>query len=448
MPRTENHADAGQPKKAVLSGPKVRPRDKHSASSFETVTTTTLEQPRTRSFARPAAAIDPLESLRGMGPHTPPMPKRPKGKLLVGFFLWSLVGLAAFATWDAFFRYEAHGVVSGAVITVGAPWDGVVKSLHVREGASFRNGDLLATLDNIELRQALDQLHGQLKLAQAQLDAKIAELRYKTLLDDDRTKEATAELYELWGNVLRERANLLELRSTKARYARIPKDAGVISEQERQRVEIAEAGQTAKVKKMIDAVRQLQERVNEPQDEAQPSDLQPEIVRIDGIQKKIAHLRAQIIQGEVRAGLDGTIIKRLHFTGEHVKESDGLFEVLEEGSKELVLYVRQQSVDRFKLDQQLHLRIDPLGHLVRCRIVRVGSVLVPAPPAIDHYYRKNEQLVPIYLQTEEQGYGAELRLGCEIKLPIERRNQLSKWWQAGIDFVRYGEVPTDFRTAM
>lgn len=447
MPRTETHVDAGQPNEPVWSGPKVRQRDTHAVPSFETVVTATLEKQRSRSFSRPVAT-DPLQALRATGPHAPPLPKRPKGKLLVGFFLWSLIGFVAFATWDAFFRYEAHGVVSGAVITVGAPWDGIVKSMHIREGESFRNGVLLATLDNIELRQSLDQLHGQLKLAQAQLDARIAELRFKTQLDDDRTKKAAAELYELWGNVLRERANLLELRSIKARYARIPKNAGVISEQERQRVEIAEAGQTAKVKKMIDALRQLQERVHEPQGGAQPSNLQPEIVRIDGIQKEIAHRRAQILQGEVRAGLDGTIIKRLHFTGEHVKASDGLFEVLEEGSKKLVLYVQQQSVDRFQIDQQLHLRIDPLGHLVRCRIVRIGSVLVPAPTAIDHYYRKNEQLVPIYLQPEEQGYGAELRLGCEIKLPIERRNRLSKWWQAGIDFVRYGELPTDFRTAM
>jgi multidrug efflux pump subunit AcrA (membrane-fusion protein) len=118
----------------------------------------------------------------GPGVSRPPAPKRPKGRWFVGLVLLGACGFAAYMGWDTFFRYQAYGTVEGRVIQVPPPWDGVIRYVHVREGDRVRQGQLLVTVDNVELRQREVQLTNQLQVAQAELTATAAKLRWQASL--------------------------------------------------------------------------------------------------------------------------------------------------------------------------------------------------------------------------------------------------------------------------
>src|SRR5262245_6290656 len=81
-----------------------------------------------------------------------PLPKRPKGRWFVGLILLGFCGSAGYQVWQAYFRFQAYGTVTGRTVQVSSPWDGVVRYLHVRPGDKVRQGQLLLTLDNLALR--------------------------------------------------------------------------------------------------------------------------------------------------------------------------------------------------------------------------------------------------------------------------------------------------------
>ncbi len=107
-----------------------------------------------------------------------PLPKRPKGRWFVGVILFLLVGGAVYAVWDSYWRYQAYGTVTGHLIQVSPPWDGVLQYLQVQEGDAVRQGQLLLTVDNTELRQRHAQLGDELRVAQATLEAEAARLKW------------------------------------------------------------------------------------------------------------------------------------------------------------------------------------------------------------------------------------------------------------------------------
>src|SRR5262249_1480105 len=91
-----------------------------------------------------------------------PLPRRPKGRWFIGVLLLTACGYGAFQVYDTFFRYRAYGVITGRVLSVSPPWEGVVQYVHVRDGDTVRQGQLLMTLENTELRQRRGQLDDEL----------------------------------------------------------------------------------------------------------------------------------------------------------------------------------------------------------------------------------------------------------------------------------------------
>ena len=108
-----------------------------------------------------------------------PLPKRPKGRVLVSTLLICLCGGGLIAFWNALFRCEAYGSITGRIIDVSSPWHGVLQSLHVREGQAVRQGQLLATVRSHDLELQLARVGDEIQIAQATLDSQIAELRLK-----------------------------------------------------------------------------------------------------------------------------------------------------------------------------------------------------------------------------------------------------------------------------
>src|SRR5579884_2898762 len=96
-----------------------------------------------------------------------PLPKRPKGRWFVGTILFALCGFIAYTVWGSFLRYQAYGTVTGHLIQVSPAWEGDLRYLLVRESDTVRQGQLLFSVDNIELRQRHAQLGDELRIAQS-----------------------------------------------------------------------------------------------------------------------------------------------------------------------------------------------------------------------------------------------------------------------------------------
>src|SRR5262245_29104936 len=114
-----------------------------------------------------------------------PLPKRSKGRYFVAAILITLLGFLTLAIWNLFLRYEGYGIVEGRVIQISAPLDGLVRSLDAREGERVSPGDVLLTVESAADQAELATVEDELRMAQAELHARSAELRLAAQLRGD-----------------------------------------------------------------------------------------------------------------------------------------------------------------------------------------------------------------------------------------------------------------------
>ena len=365
-------------------------------------------------------------------PLTPPAkpaspPKRPKGRLFIGVILFSLIATGFYTVWNSTLRYAAYGLVDGRVIKIAAPWGGIVQSLHVREGATVRQGELLVTLQNLELQQQLEEISDQLKIGQAEIEAEVARHHLRAEEKGDQNQKALAEYYELWGTLLEEQAELTSLETKLERLGSL-KLHDVVSDEEWDSTRFAADGQQAKVEKLKTAVQQLRARA-EPtahKHHEVERELQPQLARLKYLQAKLPRLRAQIEQGKIRAPVDGRVVKRNIFAGEYANKATTVLEVLEEGSLEVVVYVSQRQASRLTTQKSIPISIEPNAGEVTCQVCRIGDRLEPAPEKLRRYYSSGETLVPVYLEPlADPADRIILRLGSEVRLPHTWNSSIS-----------------------
>jgi multidrug resistance efflux pump len=332
--------------------------------------------------------------------------------------------VAAYHAWDAFLRNQAYGTVVGRVIKVSAPWDGVVGSFSVREGDRVRQGQLLATLDNLSLRQDLAQLEDDLKLAQATLESEVSQLKWESQLNVDHTQKAAAEYYELLGTLMAEESRLADLEQKLYRLARVRERtySNVVAPEEWQHVRLAVDGQKKKLEKLRLAVKELEERTD--QIRARRTDgtdqLRPYVTRIESLQGQIARVRERLQEGEIHSPVDGVVVERRAFAGEYAAEGNVILSVLEDGSTEVVLYMPQDAAVHLAQGDEVEVLIQPRRQAVSCKVVRVGHLFEVPPPHLERYYFTRQKLLPVHLQPRESRIGEdELRVGEVATLPYE-----------------------------
>ena len=363
-----------------------------------------------------------------------PLPRRPKGRMLVGSCLLALTMLVVYMVWDTFFRYQAYGVITGRLIQVSAPWRGIVDGFHIREGELVQQGQLLVTIEDFQLEQQLAQIGDQLRMAQAEVDSEISRLQWQSQAHGDRSQKAIAEYYELWGTLLQEQAKLTELQLKRGRLVRL-REHDAVTEDKWDAVRFAAAGQAAKVEKLVTAVEEMKKRVELSRHDGEHAfgQLQPKLIRIQTLQGEHERLRDQIRQGQIRSPVDGRVVKRSRFAGEYADAAQPVVTVLEEGSLEAVLYLSQRRANLLDIDQLVDLHVHPLRRPFKCRVLRINDQLKAAPASIERNYRSDEKLVPVHLEPDPMHYGREttpLRVGSEVKLPAEWANPIQ--WLANV----------------
>lgn len=385
-------------------------------------------------FGNPAARSDagPVRASRATSAKAPatrptPMPKRPKGRLLVGTFLAVVVGFGAMTVWNSLFRYQAYGGVTGRVVELSAPWGGVLQTIHVREGEAVRQDQLLATVVNPELDRQVDSKRDELRIAQAMLDAQVSELRFQSQQRDDDQHRSLAEYFELWGQLLQEQSTLADMVAKRERSESLFRDNAVAVEELQER-RFNETGQRSKVDKLSEAVQKLGDIVQQTKSNTEElhAQLKPFALRVESLQNEIGRLRETASLGAIRAPVNGRVIKVHRFTGEYSDPEFPIFEVLVDGSIEAVLYVSQKYSSQFFEGQLLELEVPPASAKAKCVVVRIADQYEPVPKSIEIHYRRDEKLLPIYARPLEGSKdSAVLRLGGEVRLPYDVSNPLT-----------------------
>jgi multidrug resistance efflux pump len=350
---------------------------------------------------------------------SPPLPKRPKGKLFIGSIILSVVVLSVYSVWNSFLRFQAYGVVQGRVLQVSAPWNGTVRALHCRDGEDVRQRQVLVTMESLEIQQRLARASDELLIAQASLDAEVSQMRWNAMQRDDQHQKALAEMFELWGNVQREQAKLHEFTLDLKRADHLQSN-GAVSQESYDAAHFDVVGQRGKVEKMQMALQQMRRRVetHRQQDDDSVGQLKPHVARIEMLQSEIQRLRSLIEEGHIRSPVDGRVLQRLRFAGEFAGAAEAVIEILEEGSLEIVLYIPQRRSHHFSVGDRLKIEVESCPGRVVGSVVRLGDLLVPAPPGIARYYNRGEKLVTVHVKPDEiTGTTDSLRLGSTAKLP-------------------------------
>jgi len=358
-------------------------------------------------------------SVPANAPKAAPLPKRPKGRLFVGAVLLSLLGGIAFLVWDAYFRYQAYGLVEGRIVKVAAPYAGIVRSVFVVDGQTVEQGELLFAVENLEARQQLDRLKDDLRVAQVDVASEISQIQLKTVLQDDRRLKALAEYYELWGTLLFEQGRLDEAELRLARADRLNREA-TIPAAEYEAARFSYRGQKDKVARLTEAVAKLKDRtqISDAEKQVLEAQVRPKIVRLETLQNEISRATQRIELGKVRSPVAGRVLRSKRFAGEYTDATEPTVEIVEAGSLRVVLYVPADAAARYRAGQEWNVAAPARATTLRCTVTRCGEQFVPAPDCLIRYFRKGQNLLAIYLTpAADDDSRLPLLLGAEVRIP-------------------------------
>ena len=353
-------------------------------------------------------------------PVSPTAPRtRPRGRMLIAVLMFAACSAGIFTVWESLLRYKAYGVVTGKIINVSAPVDGVLKYVHVREGDDVRQDGRLATVFDLEYEQRLTRVADELKVAEAMLHAEIAKVQWESHVQETEMTMSVADFYQGAGAVHQETGALGVIRSELARTQALVQSKAA-KEQDLQNQTIQEEAQKDKLASIQQALKVLKERAETAARVPRLGSEQvaPLVAKVDMLLNETERIRAWISQGDLRAPVNGRILYRHHPAGECIKSHEPLFSVMEESSLEIEMYLPQEMTADFKVGDVMKLRIEPFETLVPCEVTDIGSEHRQPPANIEVFYRKSVKLLPIRVRPAPE-FAADRRMsvGAVAKLP-------------------------------
>lgn len=178
--------------------------------------------------------------------------------------------------------------------------------------------------------------------------------------------------------------------------------------------------QNGKVTKSRVAVIELKKRIDGGRGltENGEGQLKPYLEKLHLLQAEHERLRKKIAEGSVVAPTNGVVVERHRFTGEFAPQSEPILTLVEEGSHEVILYLRQSSSKKLALGNTIDIIVEPLNEPVKCQVARIGQEFVPAPAQIKRDYREDEWLLPVYLLPTVRN--PILSIGTKVKMPLRQ----------------------------
>ncbi len=355
----------------------------------------------------------------GAQPAPTPLPKRPKGRFFVGSFLLLLIIGFFYAIWSAFFSVVAHGGIEGRKLKITPLQTGVVRTIHVRDGAFVNQGDPLITLEKIDSgTENESDVENQLNAAIHDFKVEIAKHRVNASLSNNQKAKARAEYLHWLGELLQEQSKLDDLIDQHHR-SKLLTDRNSVGTAKLRSIEFELKGQRAKVEKLGMAVGQLEKNAASIETDVDFTDLiDAHQSKIKGLQQKLHSKKTESDTFVIKAPVAGKVIRISRFTGERVEPGEPLLELTEGGSVRPVLYLTQEQAAHYEAQSKIRIELKPNRGLIECYVERIGDEFTPVPEYLKSKIAKQAQVVPVFLRpVSPDGSRELLRLGSLIELP-------------------------------
>jgi len=330
------------------------------------------------------------------------------GFLILALFCGSIVAWSTLVPLDASAMAPGKLVVQGQSKTIQHFEGGIVKELHVEEGAQVREGDLLIQLDATRAKASMDLLMGQYLSLLTQID------RLNSEIAGNRTIQWSDTLSQLNDD----RKNALIYEQNSLFYTRL--------KQHQERIEI------------------LQERVNK--NEEAISQLNRQVDRVKR-QERLYRSEIGIVAPVVEAGLaDRPLLwglqRELASTEEHRSTLESRIENLISENRENEIQIAAQDSNRYAelkerlaelqtqrsdLEQRLlaaedvlsrtQIRAPIAGQVMNLAVTTLGGTINSSEPLMDivpedHPFIVEARIAPVDIDVVAPGQAASIRLGA------------------------------------
>jgi HlyD family secretion protein len=322
----------------------------------------------------------------------------PKSRWLLRILIPVLLLVAGFAVWKLFFSHPAlpdnivvlSGRIEGDDSALSSKASGRVLEIRMREGDSVKAGDIIAVLDDRQVRDREDQAHAavaqseaQLRSAQDQIAVLNEQLSETHLQTGQATTDAGGRVNQAEAQLAATEADLAKQRSAlqlavfdRDAYSRLAK-TGAVSERQGKEAETTAATQQAIVNAAERNVESARAALNVAKANLANPDIrsaQSAAIRKQILQQQsvIATARAQELGSQaqlaeaqanrndltVRAPFDGTIITRSAEPGEYLQAGTAIVTLLDLTKVYLRGYIPEGQIGKVKLGQPAHVYLD------------------------------------------------------------------------------------------
>ena len=359
----------------------------------------------------------PANSAANQAGRTPPT--RRSGRLLLAGLMFAACSGGIATVWDSLLRYQAYGIVTGKIVEISAPIDGILQSVHVREGDDIRQDSRLALVSDLQYQQQLERVADELKIAEASLHAEIAKVQWQSKVQDTEMTRSLADFHEGVGQVHETKGQLGVIRNELER-TKVLIENKAARETDLKTQSIQEHAQTEKLASIQSALQVLKERAETAANIPRLGEEQvaPLVAKVNMLLNETERIRQWIALGDLRAPINGKVLYRHHPAGECVKSREPLFSVMEDASLEIELYLPQNMTNEFKEGDVIRLKIEPFTELVPCTVTSIGSEHRQPPSNIEVFYRKDVKLLPVRVRPPASfAKDKRMSVGAVAKLP-------------------------------
>lgn len=340
-----------------------------------------------------------MENQNAKQPPSPPKPRRSRFRQwLPGLLFLAILAGAAFLVWRIFFASSGppenvitlSGRIEGDVSTVAAKFSGRILEVRVREGDTVNAGDVIAVLDDEQVRARESQAQAAVSDAEARAEgarAQIAvlqeQVRQSELLTEQARTDAQGRVRQAESEVVAAEAEL-EKQEAAYRIAAFDREAytrlaatGAVSERKgreatstaeqqtaavaaaRKRVESARGALlVAKASLTNPSIRASQAGANRKQIAAQQKEVASANARLEQARAQLNEAQANRKDLSIVAPFNGTVATRTAEPGEVVAAGTAIVTMLDLSKVYLRGFVPEGDIGKVKLDQPARVYLD------------------------------------------------------------------------------------------
>lgn len=350
--------------------------------------------------------------------------KLPIHKLIPVLVIASLLALTGFALLKRDHGQTPEGLIhaNGRLeadrIAVASKVAGRIVALYKQEGDSVAAGELLARLDDSQIKPKVEAAAAAVAALEAQLSARRAEV-------DVAGREAPLSVAANEAQRTRAAAQADQASRDAERYAALQREGALDSH----RAEQARLASVAARTQLDQAERQLaQSQLLSAKVAAKRTELGALESQIAAAQAQLAEARAALAETEVRAPSAGLVAVRAREAGEVVSAGGTLFELYDPARLYLRAYVPETEVGRLRIGQAARIWVDAYpGRPFEASLTTIASRAEFTPKEVQTHDERAKQVFGIKLLIKPV---ADARLAPGLPADAAVRYIETASWQA------------------